>query len=218
MRLVITTNGEQVEQRFGRCKEFLVVDGESRETIENEGALEAHGAGIKAAQQIANLRPTAVITGEVGPKAADVLRRMGLKAYHAHGLIDDAINEYKNRNLELMVDPGLICVPLLDTNGRESQISEHFGHAPYLGIYNPNSDTLTIEENILDHQIPKSPVEQLMEWINPSMIFAIGMGARAIQLFTAYGVNLKTGPYKTVKEMIQHQSAFEDLTRTCKEE
>ncbi|MFO7710909.1 MAG: NifB/NifX family molybdenum-iron cluster-binding protein [Candidatus Woesearchaeota archaeon] len=218
MRLVITIDDSRVNQRFGRCRQFMVVDEKGRDLVDNEGAQEEHGAGIRAAQQVANLNPTALITGEVGPKASEVLKKMGVKAYHAHGMVEDAISDFKEGKLEVLVDPGLICVPLLDSNDLGSRISEHFGHAPYMAVYNPHSDSLVIQENPLDHQSAKSPADQLMELVNPSTIFALGMGGRAINQFSAYGVSLKTGPYKTVKEMIQHMSELEDLTKTCKEE
>ncbi|MFP4424231.1 MAG: NifB/NifX family molybdenum-iron cluster-binding protein [Candidatus Woesearchaeota archaeon] len=218
MRIVITIDDSHVNQIFGRCRQFMVVDENGRDLIDNEGAQEEHGAGIRAAQQVANLKPTALITGEVGPKASEVLKKLGVKAYHAHGLIEDAISDFKEGKLEVLVDPGLICVPLVDHNDRESRISEHFGHAPYMALYNPHSDSLAIQKNPLDHQSAKSPADQLMEQINPSVIFALGMGGRAINLFAAYGVSLRTGPYKIIKEMIQNLSELEDLTKTCKEE
>jgi predicted Fe-Mo cluster-binding NifX family protein len=88
MRVAISTSGldldAAMDPRFGRTR-HLVVCATDSETIthhENPTAVNAeHGAGIKTAEFVASLGVQAVISGAVGPKAMQVLRAAGIKAY-----------------------------------------------------------------------------------------------------------------------------------------
>jgi len=112
--------------------------------------------------------------------------------------------------------PQKIFIPLLNNNGEDSEISLHFGHAPYFGLYNADAKELTIKKNKLDHSnAQKNPVEQIMENANPDIVFAQDIGQRAIMLFKEKNVKLKTGRYKTVKELIENVENLENLKNDC---
>ena len=112
--------------------------------------------------------------------------------------------------------PQKIFIPLLNNNGEDSEISLHFGHAPYFGLYNADTKKLIIKENKLDHSdTQKSPVEQIMESANPDIVFARDIGQRAIMLFQEKNIKLKTGSYKTIKELIENVENLEDLKSGC---
>jgi predicted Fe-Mo cluster-binding NifX family protein len=88
MKLLITSSGTTLESpvdpRFGRAKQFLVVDPEtmSCEAHDNTQNLNAaQGAGIQAAQNAVNLGAEAVISGHCGPKAFRVLKAGGIRVY-----------------------------------------------------------------------------------------------------------------------------------------
>jgi len=237
MKIAISSDGNTVEskidQRFGRCKYFLIVDTNDTdkiEAVENQGALQGHGAGIKAAQQIADLNVKAVITGNLGPNATAVLDKLEIKAYNASGTAEDAIDNFINDKLEEInevAEPhsGMvqkeskgerIFFPLLDNHGEDSEISAHFGHAPFFGVYDVEKKELKITENDLDHTDPnKSPIDQIEEAVNPTTIFAKGIGGRAIGLIAEKGMSLKTGDYSTVKEVIANLDKLEDQTQSC---
>jgi predicted Fe-Mo cluster-binding NifX family protein len=91
MKICITSSGRElssaVDGRFGRCRYFCIFDTEAREArvIENQGALSQGGAGIAAAQQVADEGVEIVITGNLGPNAMNVLNSAGIKAYRAEG-------------------------------------------------------------------------------------------------------------------------------------
>lgn len=237
MKIAISSDGNTVEskidQRFGRCKYFLIVDTNDTdkiEAVENQGALQGHGAGIKAAQQIADLNVKAVITGNLGPNAIAVLDKLEIKAYNASGTAEDAIDNFINDKLEEInevAEPhsGMvqkeskgerIFFPLLDNHGKDSKISAHFGHAPFFGVYDVEKKELKIIENDLDHTDPnKSPIDQIEEAVNPTTIFAKGIGGRAIGLIAEKGMSLKTGDYSTVKEVIANLDKLGDQTQSC---
>ncbi|MEA1963160.1 MAG: NifB/NifX family molybdenum-iron cluster-binding protein [Patescibacteria group bacterium] len=109
-----------------------------------------------------------------------------------------------------------IFIPLLNNNGEDSEISLHFGHAPYFGLYSADTKELIIKENKLDHNdARKSPVEQIIESANPDIVFARDIGQRAMMLFQEKNIKLKTGRCKTVKELIENVESLEDLKSGC---
>lgn len=106
MKICISSKGENldaiVDQRFGRCQYFLIVDADTMKvkTISNESTLSYGGAGIQAAQVVTKENVNSVITGNIGPNAFQILRAAGIKVYTgAEGTIKNAIENYKNGKL-----------------------------------------------------------------------------------------------------------------------
>ena len=240
MRIAISNQENNIngliDQRFGRCKYFIIVEVENNEikttnAVENQGALQGHGAGLKAAEQIGKLKVDTVITGDLGPNATNILKQLGIKSYHAGGKANDAVNDYLNNNLKEINEIATphntnsqiqnnnsekIFFPLLDNNGEDSKISEHFGHAPFFGLYNVEQKTLDITKNDLDHTDPnQSPIDQIQKAVNPTTIFAKGIGGRAIDLIKEKGLKLKTGNYSTVKEVIVNLDNLSSQNTSC---
>lgn len=99
MKICIPTDGNDlsadVEQRFGRCPRFLIVDSETMEhhLVDNPGITMGGGAGVSAAQVAVDEGVEAVIAGEVGPRAYEVLETAHIKVYaRVTGSIRDAID------------------------------------------------------------------------------------------------------------------------------
>jgi predicted Fe-Mo cluster-binding NifX family protein len=240
MKVAISADGDKlyskVDQRFGRSPYFLIVDINGTEVsafkaIINEGAVQGHGAGIKAAEQIGGLNVDIVITGQLGPNATKVLNELGIKAYSASGTIAESladlvenklkiiseIAEAHSGNIQPLVSSGeRIFFPLLDDKSIDSKISEHFGHAPFFGVYDVKTKKLRIVPNDLDHTNPnKSPIDQIEDTVHPTTIFAKGIGGRAVGIIQQKGWQLKTGDYETVKEVIENLDRLEDQTQDC---
>lgn len=81
MRVVISASAESldapVDPRFGRCASLIVVDTETREIVgggRNAFAAQAGGAGTQAAQWVVEQGAGAVLTGNLGPNAFQVLQ------------------------------------------------------------------------------------------------------------------------------------------------
>ncbi len=76
-----------VDPRFGRCANFVIVDTDTMEfTVEkNPGVMMAQGAGIQAAQLLAQQGVQAVIAGNYGPNAYQVLATAGIRMYQGVG-------------------------------------------------------------------------------------------------------------------------------------
>ena len=87
MKICITSSGETVESlldpRFGRCSYFVVADLESGEhtVIPNEAGISGGGAGISSGQLMVEKGVEAIVTGNVGPNAMNVLKAAGISIY-----------------------------------------------------------------------------------------------------------------------------------------
>lgn len=85
MKVAITAEqpgmDSMMDSRFGRCAYFIIAETETQdwEALENRDAALSSGAGIAAAQLVVNKGAKAVLTGHVGPKAAQVLNAAGVQ-------------------------------------------------------------------------------------------------------------------------------------------
>lgn len=110
MKLAICARGKdlkaEVDQRFGRCPYFVVVDTESKEvlqSVENEGVSAAGGAGPQAAQTLARLGVEAVVLGNVGPNAITALEAASIKVYSGvEGTVENTLKKYNDKVLTLV--------------------------------------------------------------------------------------------------------------------
>ncbi len=108
MRVAIASEGKDassvVSGVFGRCRYFVMAsieDGriEFLEAAENKASEQAGKAGIAAAQLMAEKGAKAVISGEIGPRAMDVLRQFGIKAYRGSGTVKDCLDDFTKGKL-----------------------------------------------------------------------------------------------------------------------
>jgi predicted Fe-Mo cluster-binding NifX family protein len=107
MKIAITSSGDnldsQIDPRFGRCQYFVIVNPDTMdfEAMQNESAMASGGAGIQAAQTIVNVGINAVITGNVGPNAFEVLSASGIETMTgASGTVRHALELYKSGGLQ----------------------------------------------------------------------------------------------------------------------
>ena len=107
----------------------------------------------------------------------------------------------------------IIAIPVLEDKGEESQISQHFGHNPLFAIYNSETQELKIV-NIGAHGTGCTPVEEIKKH-NADTVYVIGIGSRAMSLLNTMSVNLKTGSFKTVGEVITNLDKLQDLEEGC---
>ena len=108
MKVLVTARGESVsddlDPRFGRARYFILVDTETGKTTAHDNAQNlnaAQGAGIQAAQNVAELGVQAVISGNVGPKAFRVLNMAGIVVYLCGaGSVADALARFRKGELK----------------------------------------------------------------------------------------------------------------------
>jgi predicted Fe-Mo cluster-binding NifX family protein len=106
MKICVTATANsldaQIDPRFGRGSYLVIVDSETMqfEAIPNMAAGASGGAGIQAAQTIANKNVKLLITGNVGPKAFQALSAAGIEvATGAFGTVREAVETFKNGTL-----------------------------------------------------------------------------------------------------------------------
>jgi len=108
MKIVITASGpdmdSQVDPRFGRCEYFIFIDSETSEfeAIANASGQAMGGAGIQAAQAVANTGAEGVVTGNVGPNAFQTLAAAGIRIFTGAqgGSVKDALEKFKKGELQ----------------------------------------------------------------------------------------------------------------------
>ena len=109
MKIAVSSTDKNIESEvsdvFGRCLYFIIVEIENQkiektETIENENTDQMSGAGISAAQLMAEKGINAVITGNVGPRAFDVLKQFNIEVYTGSGAIKEVLQEFINGKLK----------------------------------------------------------------------------------------------------------------------
>jgi predicted Fe-Mo cluster-binding NifX family protein len=106
MKIAISSSGKTLDSpldpRFGRCAWFLVIDPADMhyEAFDNQSAAQSSGAGIQAAQFLADKNVSAVITGHVGPNAVQTLSAAGIEIFaQQQGTIREVVERYKNNDL-----------------------------------------------------------------------------------------------------------------------
>jgi predicted Fe-Mo cluster-binding NifX family protein len=102
MRIAISATGPnleaEVDPRFGRCQYFIIADPETKEfeAVENSSAMASGGAGISAGQTIASKGVAAVLTGNCGPNAYQVLSAAGIQVITGvSGKVREVIDAYQ---------------------------------------------------------------------------------------------------------------------------
>lgn len=99
-----------VDPRFGRCQYFIIVDAETMqfEALENSSAAAAGGAGISAAQMVANKGAEVVLTGNCGPNAYQTLSAAGVQVISGvSGTVRDAVQAHKAGKFQPSAQPNV---------------------------------------------------------------------------------------------------------------
>ena len=102
MKIAVSAMGYDLESPFspvfGRCPVYVIVDTEtmSFQAVPNQAASAGGGAGIQAAQDVVNQGVKAIVTGNIGPNAYQVLASAGVPVYvFAGGTVRQAVEAYR---------------------------------------------------------------------------------------------------------------------------
>jgi predicted Fe-Mo cluster-binding NifX family protein len=147
MKICVSSSGtnleSQIDPRFGRCPYFIIVDSDTMkfEALSNSNISAMHGAGIGAAQMVANKGVKVVITGNVGPNAYQVLSNTGIKIITGvMGIVKDAIEKFKSGQLESSPQPS---VPSHFGVGRGGGMGRGMGMKRMGGEFPPSPNATT---------------------------------------------------------------------------
>jgi len=102
MKIAVSASGASLDAdivpRFGRCQHFIIIDSDTMafEVVINDGAMAGGGAGISTAQTIAGKGVQAVLTGNCGPNAFQVLSAAGITVTTGVlGKVQEAVRDFK---------------------------------------------------------------------------------------------------------------------------
>jgi len=122
MKIAITATGATLEAtldpRFGRCPYFVIVETDDLgfEAVPNPSAMANSGAGIQAAQLVAEKGAKFVLTGNCGPNAHQTLSAAGLGVIvGCSGSVREVVEHFKAGRYSTAEQPN---------------VASHFGSAP----------------------------------------------------------------------------------------
>lgn len=114
-KVAVTSEGptmdDRVDPRFGRAGGFAIVDTETMEVVEyvdNGGSQSmSQGAGIQAAENVANAGATVLLSGFVGPKAFSALKAAGISVGQDvdNMTVREAVEKYKSGGVTMADAP-----------------------------------------------------------------------------------------------------------------
>ena len=115
MKIAISTSDGNLDApfdpRFGRAAHFCIIDLETEEfdTYPNSAINATGGAGVQAAQFIANHGAEAVISGNFGPNAYTTLDAAGIQMFRAPAgdtlTARDLLERYREGQLDQVTGP-----------------------------------------------------------------------------------------------------------------
>ncbi len=103
MKVAVSSTGKKLESAvdgvFGRCAYFIIAEVENGEikgfeAMKNTYANQPGGAGISAAQAVVDKGAEAIISGNLGPRAKDVLNQFRVEVYNAGGTVKEALEMF----------------------------------------------------------------------------------------------------------------------------
>jgi predicted Fe-Mo cluster-binding NifX family protein len=107
MKICVSSKGNTLDSaldpRFGRAAYFIIADTGTmeHEVVENAAAASGGGAGIASGQLMIDKSVSAVITGNLGPNAMNVLSAAKIEAYRGdNNSVKDNIEKFKKGMLE----------------------------------------------------------------------------------------------------------------------
>jgi predicted Fe-Mo cluster-binding NifX family protein len=109
MKIAVASTGETMDslvcERFGRCPYFIIFDSETGkfEAISNLGEQMQSGAGPKAAGIVISKDAKVLLTGKVGDKAENALRKAGIRivdGLSGSEVVRDTIDDYLKKSAE----------------------------------------------------------------------------------------------------------------------
>lgn len=233
MRVVITSTGKdldsQVDSRFGRCPYYLVVDInagkiEKTDAVENKAANSAHGAGFAAVQQVGDMNPDCIITGNIGPNAAKALQDLKITAYQASGNIRDAIQKLidgklnktgqtvqghfgTETNREAIQKPESTDKKTdrkkLAISTEDGEVAVHFGRCPQFTIVEIEDDNVIKKETITNPGHRAGYLPRFFSEMGINYMIAGAAGPLAQDYFREYNIKLILGVQGKIDDVIR---------------
>ncbi len=98
----------EVDERFGRANLFYIIDDNNEVKVIENGVKDlTSGVGGQAVKLLADESVSTIISPHIGPKAMDVINRLGITVYNIGDVkhVDEALLLFKQGKLELACKP-----------------------------------------------------------------------------------------------------------------
>lgn len=236
MKIAITAREKApdaaLDRRFGRAPFIFIGDSESGalHPHDNETRLQQSGAGIAAAQSLVNQGVEVLITGEVGPKAAQVLQAAAIKVHHpTANTVPEALAEFRRTlsrpaaplamsatsparpaaspSVQQKREPIFEAILALATDG--NHVAEHFGRCQEYTLAVIKGAAVVSRRTVANPGHEPDFLPGFLADHGVTAIVAGGMGSRAVELFTSKGIDVIVGASGLVSEAID---AYRDGT------
>ncbi len=116
-----------------------------------------------------------------------------------------------------------IVVPVLDESGEASQLSPHFGRAPFFAVAEMAAtgelQSLRFEPNSSEHFGGQGRPPDLLLRLEPNVIITFGMGPRAMRRFEAAGIAVMQAQSETLRDVLSAfgRNELTELTEGCRD-
>lgn len=114
-----------------------------------------------------------------------------------------------------------IVIPITDERGLNSQVSEHFGRAPYFAVIDLDEEGIISDQkmmaNVSEHFGGTGhPPDRILQ-LKPSALITYGMGPRALNIFQNARVAVLRTNANTVRDVITayNNDELDELTEGC---
>jgi predicted Fe-Mo cluster-binding NifX family protein len=100
-----------------------------------------------------------------------------------------------------------IAVTAENSNGLESLVAQHFGHAPFFMLVDVENGEVTQTQGIVNPFAEAHQPGQIPGFIHEqkaNVILSGGMGGRAIEFFEQLGIHAATGASGTVRQALEN--------------
>jgi predicted Fe-Mo cluster-binding NifX family protein len=212
----------EVDPHFGRAAYFMIANSQTGEVFahdNSEGVNAGNGAGTSAAQLMAENKVDILFTGSVGPKASEVLEKVGIKVQeNTTGTVEVVLDKFASDitaqtevgGQEETIDPPKndairLAIPADSGDGLKAPRSGHFGKCAYYIL-------VDIKDNEIQEVLPLkngghvtggcfAPV-MLLQGNHVSKLIVGGIGGRPLQGFKQVGIDVLFGGGQSVEESV----------------
>ena len=108
-----------------------------------------------------------------------------------------------------------IAMPVEEDRGMDSPVCEHFGQTPLWAVYDTEGSALKLVANKSQHGGGGCLAIDEIKQHKPDMLFVLGMGWNAINRCASEGITVRTGPFRTVREVAGNLDRLQDMAQGC---
>lgn len=215
-----------VDSRFGRAAFFMIANSDTMQVYAHEnstGKEASNGAGTSAAQLMAEEKVDILYTGKVGPKAAEVLEKAGIKFVEgATGTVEEVLagamqeiltTQAASQAPEMEIPPSepvaagaiRVAIPSDSDDGLKATRSGHFGKCAYYTLVDiADQDVVSVQTMQNGGHVVGGcsvPVMLLKGW-DVNKVVVAGIGGRPLAGFQQEGIDVYSGLGDTVQETV----------------